>query len=243
MLEKYTFSPWSIGMYDQCPYSWYLCFKAGVEPLEIPPTPAVLLGRAFHGVIRSFLKGNDKKDRDTLIKLWRKRRVGWRFQRENMLGDMAVDNWWGWYQKLLSEGYELKSAEEEYFLNLYNVRMKGFIDSIFINTKKHLVVDWKTGSYELKNQTQDDIIIKDSIQMLVYGKLVEYIYELNSSDISIGLYFPIAKKFICGDLTERVALARIHKIIEEIEENNFPKRTENCDWCNYKFWCMEEGIK
>ena len=76
----------------------------------------------------------------------------------------------GWYQKLLSEGYKLKSAEEEYFLNLYGVKMKGFIDSIFINTKKHLVVDWKTGSYELKNQTQDDIIIKDSIQMLVYGR-------------------------------------------------------------------------
>ena len=79
--------------------------------------------------------------------------------------------------------------------------------------------------------------------MLVYGKLVEYIYELDSSDISIGLYFPIPKKFLCCDLIESVAQARIHKIIEEIEENNFPKRTENCDWCNYKFWCMEEGIK
>jgi hypothetical protein len=230
-------------MYDQCPYSWYLCFKAGVEPLEIPPTPAVLLGRAFHGVIRSFLKGNDKKDRKTLLKLWRKRRVGWRFQKENMMGDMAIDNWWVWYQKLLKEGYELISAEEEYFLNLYGVKMKGFIDSIFIkNIKKHLVVDWKTGSYELKNQTQDDIIIKDSIQMLVYGKLVEYIYEIEASDIEIGLFFPIAKKFLSCNLTESVAEERIHKIIEGIEEENFTKRTENCDWCNYKFWCMEEGV-
>ena len=230
------FSPSSIEVYRRCPYLWYLIYILGVVPIELD-TPAVLLGRSFHQCIKKFLDGKFYNQK-WLYKLWRMYRID--IECGGMKGDVGIENWWKWFQKMNLKGFKVRSIEEKYTKRVLGTYISGRLDCVFSRERRFLVVDWKTGSYEVCNVNLEEYV-KESIQLFLYGHIILEKFELESKDVDIAFYYPMYDRYVSCPLIENTAESEIQKCLEGIALHNYQKVIgDDCNYCSFKEFCNLE---
>jgi len=234
-------SAFSLSQYEACPYRWYLMYKIKIYRYQ-PPSFPQLLGKSFHRTAKSFLKSKNRNQK-WLYHLWRQNKKAINCESYEMIGDMAIECWWRWYKnKIVLGEYTPQKIEEEFNNFIMGVNFKGYIDSIFKRDVQdiYLVVDWKTGSWEIKNINNVDKILKDSMQLYIYGCMVAESLKVDISQINIALYFAAHDKYVVCNMAESNAEMKIQKCLEDISEGNYRKiKGDSCLYCPYKDICDE----
>ena len=239
-------SAFSLSQYEACPYRWYLMYKIKIYRYELP-TPAQLLGKSFHRTVKSFLKSKSRNQK-WLYYIWKQNKKRINNECFEMVGDIAIECWWQWYKNVIVlKKYIPKKIEGEFNNSILGANFKGYIDSIFkredicLNEDKYLISDWKTGSWEIKNINDVDKILKDSMQLYIYGCMVAESLKVDTSRIDIALYFAAHDKYVVCPLTESTAEMKIQKCLEDISEGNYRKiKGDSCSYCPYKDSCDDE---
>ena len=235
-------SAFSLSQYETCPYRWYLMYKIKIYRYD-PPSPAQLLGKSFHKTVKSFLKSSYRSQK-WLYQLWKQNKKVINDMHFEMIGDIAIECWWKWYKATIILEYISKKIEEEFNIFIMGHDFKGYIDSVFqkkYETDKYLISDWKTGSWEIKNINDVDKILKDSMQLYIYGCMVAESLKVDTSRIDIALYFAAHDKYVVCPLTESTAEMKIQKCLEDISEGNYRKiKGDSCSYCPYKDSCDDE---
>ena len=230
-------SAFSLSQYEACPYRWYLMYKIKIYRYE-PPSFPQLLGKSFHRTVKSFLKSKNRNQK-WLYYLWKQNKKVINCESFEMIGDMEIECWWRWYKNtIVLKEYVPKKIEEEFNSFIIGANFKGYIDSIFKRDFNYLIVDWKTGSWEIKNISDVDKILKDSMQLYIYGYMVAESLKIDISQINIALYFAAHDKYTTCPLVESIAETKIQKCLEDISEGNYRKiKRDGCLYCPYKDLC------
>jgi hypothetical protein len=152
---------------------------------------------------------------------------------------MAITYWWDWYKAVVDCGFNIKSVESRFNCKMYGTTFIGYIDLILEKSKRYLVVDWKTGFYDIKNNDMEEFP-KKSMQLFLYGKMAKDRFDVEDDKIEVGLYYPMADQFVAIKLVESQAEEIVLKCLEGVAENNFTKNLgEDCGMCSYKEFCLE----
>ena len=233
-LHSWVFSPSALSLYDDCAYAWYLMYGLGINPYE-KPSPAILLGNAFHECVKKFL-GSRLQTQKWLFQLWKMHRLV--SVREKMSGDMGIDYFWKWFKRMRAKGWKVKGVEQRFENQLFGTKIKGRMDALFVRFDKYLVVDWKTGNSDIRSSKDMNDFIRNQIQIFLYGLVVAERYELNFDKVELGLYYPMHDKFVSCSLEDSVAGNRVEKCLEGIAVHDYSKNlSAACEWCSFKDFC------
>jgi len=227
-------SPSSLALYYDCSFAWYLCYELKV-PIVQEITPQIILGNSFHSCMSKFLNGQTQT-REWLQRLWKMHAPA--PTTERMKGDVGIKNWWGWYQKTLKLQYKVKFVESKFTKDMFGVLVSGRIDAVFhIENKKFLVVDWKTGTYDLRN-IELGYNVRQSMQLFLYGCAIVEMYDVLPEDVRVGFYYPMDDQYGVCLLVDSIGEEKVKVCIEGIESKNYSKKiSSNCEYCDYKGLC------
>lgn len=227
-------SPSSLALYNECPFSWWLAYDLKV-PIVQELTPQIILGKSFHSCISKFLNGQTQT-REWLQRLWKMHAPV--PVTEEMKGDVGVKNWWGWYQKTLKLQYKVKLVESKFTKDMFGSIVSGRIDAVFhIENKKFLVVDWKTGTYDLRN-IELGYNVRQSMQLFLYGCAVMERYDVLPEDVELGFYYSSDDQYGRCSLVDSIGEEKVKVSLEGIESKNYSKKiSSNCEFCDYKTLC------
>ena len=225
-------SPSSLNLFFQCPYRWYLT-KQGIEGIWVDDKYA-RFGSMIHNIIATYF--NRLPDKVT----------------EKTIEELAL--------KCLDEGFDdsigfrRKTAEkiinnfiefEKYRLNNWSVykptfieqrlrlsdQLVGIVDFYGNNT----IIDWKTGQYvfmttELKRQ----------------GAVYKYLLQKAGYKVDKVLFVFLRENKVLElpYVTDGWIENEVRRMLNMIQGGIFPKRRTNmCNWCEYKLRCQIEDKK
>jgi len=214
-------------------------YRVRLNPFEIP-SPQILLGRAFHECVKKFLQG-DLQSQQWLYKLWKLHRSG--VVTQDMSGDMGITYWWEWFKKTKEEGFKIKGVERKMSLKKFGTTINGRLDTVFYKKPRYRVVDWKTGSSDLRNTEDIGEFPKQSIQLYLYGEMVVDSFEVDPELVDVGFYYPMMDEFVSTPLIESDGRSKVEMCLDGVAEHNFMKLvTHNCEWCSFIDLCDPMGM-
>ena len=240
-------SPSSIRLYQDCPQK----FKINkFDNIKEPPSWATELGTFTHEVLEHlYLLDPSERTHDSV---------------KTLASQLWADN--GWEEKVLSldepKG-DIKKFKQTAFSNMINlwnlenpqetfidemelevesevegVRMRGFIDRLFISDDETAIIsDYKTGRVPNPRYNTPD---KQFFQLLAYALMLESANDVQTSQLDLLYLTESTKKTL--EVTPALLATAMGTIVETKEALDNAcntgefhcKVTNLCDWCHYK---------
>ncbi len=243
--KKLTLSATKIETYLSCPKKYEFFY---IYNLPQKPKPYFSFGNSVHKVLEILIKNyiyNSQENNPN--KLFVK------------FLELLKDNW-------IKEGYDNKEQMKEYFdtaikiakdiINIelkrkkdrkildverrFNIKYKdevninGIIDRIDDLGNKIEVIDYKTS-----NSMKDFKDLKQDVQLYVYKKAVEELYQKKVSKIS--LWYVMHNNYVSvntNEIDEETIVKKIQNVIEGIKNKKFePKPSFLCNYCDFQNIC------
>lgn len=258
-------SPSSINTYKQCPRKYYYRY---IEALPSFPSIHLIRGKIVHTVLENFFDIDAKISSEDALRLhlfWLFEKI-WNDNYEELselkLGDSKLkfyygeskemlQNWFKRFQKKfrnqLDDGKTFTQAfehltptrEKEFVSKKHNVR--GFIDVLFENNTKIVILDYKTS----KNAHMTP---EYRLQLGIYAMMYEEANDVRPDLVGVDFLkhneflIPVDDALVNEARTE---VDKIHTKTISKDQNDYPQQTSPlCKWstgqCDYFKQCFEE---
>ena len=138
--------------------------------------------------------------------------------------------------------YEVVQTEEALLepIEGTDYNFKGFIDLIVKQGDEYHILDWKTCTWGWNSKKKTDRIL--TYQLTLYKHFYALKHDIDPSKIKT--YFALLKRTAkknqveifevkCGRIKTENALNLIHKLIYNVEKQNFIKNKLSCKYCPY----------
>jgi len=224
------FSPYSFSKastFYQCPYKFKLKY---IDKIKIPFETNIALekGKYIHSLIEHDIK--NEKLKDFKFEIASEKDVQNFNQIFNNLQINPLYNYFKSKNGFTELGFSLKIQDKKIIPGKYDSDslIRGYIDYLFIEDNKAIIIDWKTGKYK------EDI---NEMQVIIYS--VWAFLNFNIDIVETYFFFVEHSKYVKKTFKKEQLNELLKKILlylRKIEKcNNFDKNISPlCNYCEFK---------
>ena len=200
-----------MNTYLTCPQKWKFQY---IDKRKSKPSPAMWRGIKIHKQIENFYN-NDKAD-TSLIPNFLK------FEERRL-------------EKCPKDKKYLKPIAQELAVKDEDLRIRGFIDAVYLNPKDDgvIIIDWKSGKYRPNNFSDY------RFELAVYAEL--YRLQTGITPKYWGIYFVDADKLFFEEvksISVKAMYNKVKKVRDGIESQDYQcKPGILCRWCDFNGEC------
>ena len=211
MESKRMLSKSQMNTYLQCPQKWKFQY---IDGKKSKGSPAMWRGIKIHKQIENFY--NDDKADTSLIPNFLK------FEERRL-------------EKCPKDAKYLKPIAQELAVKDEDLRIRGFIDAVYLNPKDDgvIIIDWKSGKYRPQNFSSY------RFELAVYAEL--YRLQTGITPKYWGIYFVDADKLFFEEVKSvsvKAMYNKVKKVRDGIESQDYHcKPGILCRWCDFNGEC------
>jgi len=202
-----------MNTYIQCPMKWKFQY---IDKLKSKGSPAMWRGIQIHKQIENYY--NVENSDISLIPNFLK------FEERRL-------------KNCPNENKYLKPIAQELSVKNDDLKIRGFIDAVYINPKDDgvIIIDWKSGKYRPENFSGY------RFELAVYSEL--YRLQTGITPKYWGIYFVDHDKLFFEEVKEisiKAMYKKVKKVRDGIESKNYQcKPSMLCKWCDFNDKCPE----